>query len=39
MDMDTIGFFLFMEEQERKAKEQHQEGNDDGTKQKRLEGN
>ena len=30
MDMDELGFFIFMEEQERKEKEQ-QEGKDDGT--------
>ena len=29
MDMDELGFFIFMEELERKEKEQ-QEGNDDG---------
>ena len=31
MDMDELGFFLCMEDQERKEKEQQQEGNDDGT--------
>ena len=30
MDMDELGFFLFMEEQERKEKEQ-QEGNKDAS--------
>lgn len=34
MDMNELGFFLFMEEQERKQKVQQQEGNDDGTKQR-----
>ena len=31
MDMDELGFFIFMDEMEREEKEQQQEEKDDGT--------